>query len=115
MPILKTGIMADECFNPSNDGSALPQEGEIKLPRMLRVVLLSSILSTLSTGLTAERLPVALPSEVGMSAGALKKIDEVVIRRFIEGKQLAGASVLVALSLSLSPFCSIGRSLKEPP
>ena len=108
MPILKTGIMAYECFNPSNDGSALPQEGEIKLPRMLRVVLLSSILSTLSTGLTAERLPVALPSEVGMSAGALKKIDEVVTRRFIEGKQLAGASVLVARKGKVVHFGTYG-------
>ncbi|MBJ07272.1 MAG: serine hydrolase [Verrucomicrobiaceae bacterium] len=63
---------------------------------MLRIVFPSLILVLFSTDLEAQRLPLALPSEVGMSATALKKIDDVVVRKFIEGKKLAGASVLVA-------------------
>ena len=47
-------------------------------------------------GAADQRLPFATPAEVGMSAEKLGKIDEIVARKFIEGGQLAGASVLVA-------------------
>ena len=63
---------------------------------MLRTFLLLAIVPTLTPGLPAQRLPLAAPAEVGMSAAALEKINEVVNRKFIAGKQLAGASVLVA-------------------
>ena len=48
------------------------------------------------SGAADQRLPFASPAEVGMSAETLGKIDEIVARKFIKGKQLAGASVLVA-------------------
>ena len=43
-----------------------------------------------------QRLPLSPPAEVGMSAEKLRKIDEVVRRKFIEGGKLAGATVIVA-------------------
>ena len=47
-------------------------------------------------GAADQGLPFASPAEVGMSAEKLGNIDEIVARKFIEGGQLAGASVLVA-------------------
>ena len=47
-------------------------------------------------GAADQGLPFASPAEVGMSAEKLGKIDQIVARKFIEGGQLAGASVLVA-------------------
>ena len=46
------------------------------IPRLLLLPLFYTLLS----GATEGRLPSAHPSEVGMSAEALKKIDEVVTR-----------------------------------
>ncbi|HBM77030.1 MAG TPA: serine hydrolase [Verrucomicrobiales bacterium] len=43
-----------------------------------------------------QRLPLSSPADVGMSAEKLRKIDEVVRKKFIEGGQLAGATVIVA-------------------
>ena len=74
------------------------------IPRLLLLPLFYTLLS----GATEGRLPSAHPSEVGMSAEALKKIDEVVTRKFIEGKQLAGASVLVARKGKVVHFGTYG-------
>ena len=59
------------------------------------LALLSLLLSSASIR-SEQRLPIAPPAEVGMCAEKLRKIDEIVRRKFIEGKQLAGATVIVA-------------------
>ena len=62
------------------------------IPRLALLFLLYSSVSARSE----QRLPMASPCEVGMSAQKLRKIDEIVRRKFIDGKQLAGATVIVA-------------------
>ena len=92
---------------PSIEGPCLPGK-EPLLQLMIPRLLLLSLLCNLPAAATGDRLPSAHPSEVGMSAEALKKIDEVVTRKFIEGKQLAGASVLVARKGKVVHFGTYG-------
>ncbi len=80
----------------SKGGPVLSKKEQLPLLPMIRRFLCPLLLYYALPAEAEHRLPFASPAEVGMSAGKLGKIDEVVTRKFIEGGQLAGASVIVA-------------------